>query len=99
MTTVRRAAPVEDARRLLRKDEGGVATLTLNRPAQFNALSQALLGELETRSTRSRATPAVRVVVLAGAGKAFCAGHDLEGDARERGSARSPATSSSAPGA
>ena len=55
----------------------GVTTLTLNRPAQFNALTQALLGELETALAAIALDPVVRVVVLAGAGKAFCAGHDL----------------------
>jgi hypothetical protein len=40
---------------LLRRDEGGVTTLTLNRPAQFNALSQALLGELQ--KGRSKPSP------------------------------------------
>ncbi len=63
---------------LLRQDEAGVATLTLNRPTQFNSLSQALVGELQSELERIGADEAVRVVVLAGAGKAFCAGHDLK---------------------
>ena len=63
---------------LLRQDEGGVATLTLNRPAQFNSLSQALMSELQAALEDIAADPRVRVVILAGAGKAFCAGHDLK---------------------
>ena len=63
---------------LLRQDAGGVVTLTLNRPAQFNALSQALMRALQVELDRICADAAVRVVILAGAGKAFCAGHDLK---------------------
>ncbi len=63
---------------LLRRDVDGICTLTLNRPAQFNALSEALLGELQSALDAIAADAAVRVVVLAGAGKAFCAGHDLK---------------------
>ena len=63
---------------MLRHDEGGIATLTLNRPKQYNALSEELLGEIQ-RALESIATDAsVRVVVIAGAGSAFCAGHDLK---------------------
>lgn len=63
---------------LLRNVEGGVLTLTLNRPDQFNSLSEELLTELQVALDAVAADPAVRVVVLAGAGKAFCAGHDLK---------------------
>ncbi len=63
---------------LLRQDHGGVVTLTLNRPAQFNSLSRALVSELQGELDRIAADSGVRVVVLAGAGKAFCAGHDLK---------------------
>lgn len=63
---------------VLRSDDRGVATLTLNRPSQFNTLSseliEALIAELDAIARDER----VRVVVLAGAGKAFCAGHDLK---------------------
>jgi enoyl-CoA hydratase/carnithine racemase len=55
----------------------GVVRLTLNRPAAFNALSEALLDELHTQLVALEASNA-RVVVLAGAGRAFCAGHDLK---------------------
>ena len=63
---------------LLRQDDAGVATLTLNRPAQFNSLSQALMRELQAALDGIASDPGVRVVILAGAGKAFCAGHDLK---------------------
>jgi enoyl-CoA hydratase/carnithine racemase len=56
----------------------GVATVTLNRPGQFNALSQALIGELQSAFDRLADDPAVRVVVLAARGRGFCAGHDLK---------------------
>ncbi|HEX6007696.1 MAG TPA: enoyl-CoA hydratase [Burkholderiales bacterium] len=61
-----------------RRDAGGVTTLTLNRPQQYNALSLALIEELEAGLDSIARDAAVRVVVLAGAGKAFCAGHDLK---------------------
>lgn len=63
---------------LLREDHAGVATLTLNRPTQFNSLSEELLTELQNALDAIAADASVRVVVLAGAGKAFCAGHDLK---------------------
>jgi enoyl-CoA hydratase/carnithine racemase len=63
---------------LLRADDKGIATLTLNRPAQFNSLSQAMMTELQAALDAIAADPSVRVVVIAGAGKAFCAGHDLK---------------------
>jgi enoyl-CoA hydratase/carnithine racemase len=62
---------------LLREDDGGVVRLTLNRPQARNALSRALMMALEEELARIREDRAVKVVVLAGAGPAFCAGHDL----------------------
>jgi enoyl-CoA hydratase/carnithine racemase len=55
----------------------GVVTLSLNRPAQRNALSRELMRELSVAFTALGEDPEVRVVVLAGRGPAFCAGHDL----------------------
>jgi enoyl-CoA hydratase/carnithine racemase len=52
--------------------------LTLNRPAQFNSLSEEMLAALGTALERIAQDASARVVVLAGAGKAFCAGHDLK---------------------
>ena len=66
------------ATELLRQDEGGVVTLTLNRPVQFNSLSRALMSELQAELDRIATDSGARVLVLAGAGKAFCAGHDLK---------------------
>jgi len=63
---------------LLVETGDGIATLTLNRPAQFNALSGALIGELQSALDRLAGDPAVRVVVLAARGRGFCAGHDLK---------------------
>ncbi|HOL64340.1 MAG TPA: enoyl-CoA hydratase [Accumulibacter sp.] len=63
---------------VLRRDNGGVATLTLNRPQQFNSLSRAMIGALQTQLDAIAGDSQVRVVVIAGAGKAFCAGHDLK---------------------
>ncbi len=62
---------------VLREDEHGVATLTLNRGDRMNPLSTAMLSALQAELERLAKDPAVRVVVIAGAGKQFCAGHDL----------------------
>lgn len=59
------------------EDAPGVLRLTLQRPDAFNALSEALIDAVTEALTRIAADPAVRVVVLAGAGRTFCAGHDL----------------------
>ena len=59
-------------------DPRGVVTLTLNRPQAFNALSEAMLDALQAALDRVAADDAARVVVITGAGKAFCAGHDLK---------------------
>jgi enoyl-CoA hydratase/carnithine racemase len=55
----------------------GVVTLCLNRPKQFNALSEAMLEALQAEFDALSRDAGVRCVVIAGAGKAFCAGHDL----------------------
>ncbi|MXU66283.1 enoyl-CoA hydratase [Oceanomicrobium pacificus] len=62
---------------LLREDADGIATLTLNRPDKLNALSDALLAALLAEMDRLAEDRDTRVVILRGAGKAFCAGHDL----------------------
>jgi enoyl-CoA hydratase/carnithine racemase len=59
-------------------DARGVVTVTLNRPQQFNALSEGMLAALRDALSSVAQDPAARVVVLAAAGKAFCAGHDLK---------------------
>jgi len=63
---------------LLRDDADGVATLTLNRPAQYNALSEAMLDALQDAFDAIGADKSVGVVVIRGEGRAFCAGHDLK---------------------
>lgn len=62
---------------LIRHDSDGVATLQLNRPLQMNALSEDLLDALQQQLDLLNSDGDVRCVVLSGAGKAFCAGHDL----------------------
>ena len=73
------AAPaITDEPILLREDVEGVATLTLNRPSNYNALSEEMLGELGATLHAIAEDDSVRVVVLAARGKAFCPGHDLK---------------------
>jgi enoyl-CoA hydratase/carnithine racemase len=60
------------------RDARGVVTLTLNRPDAFNALSSDMLAALQSAFDALAADAGVRVVVLAAAGRAFCAGHDLK---------------------
>jgi enoyl-CoA hydratase/carnithine racemase len=60
------------------RDARGVVTLTLNRPQAFNALSEAMLSALQAELDALAADEDVRAVVIAAAGKAFCAGHDLK---------------------
>jgi enoyl-CoA hydratase/carnithine racemase len=69
---------------LLRSDAEGVAGLTLNRPEQYNALSRELLAALQAELDLIKDDPAVRVVVITGQGRAFCAGHDMKEIAHER---------------
>ena len=67
------AAPV-----LVRSTVDQVATLTLNRPRQYNALSSALLASLHEELDALARDAAVRVVLVTGSGSAFCSGHDLK---------------------
>ncbi|MBE2264441.1 MAG: enoyl-CoA hydratase [Burkholderiaceae bacterium] len=60
------------------RDASGVHTLTLNTPARFNVLGEAMLDALERALEQVRADEQARAVVLAASGKAFCAGHDLK---------------------
>ncbi len=63
---------------VLRSEQDGVVTLTLNRPKQLNALSEAMLEALTAELEAIGADERLRVVVLAGSGSNFCAGHDLK---------------------
>jgi len=83
----RKAASKEDEMRarqepgepvLLRRDEHDIAWLTLNRPAQRNALSVALMSALQDQIDAIAKDGKIKVVVIAGAGPGFCAGHDLK---------------------
>jgi enoyl-CoA hydratase/carnithine racemase len=60
------------------RDERGVATLTLNRPQQFNALSAEMMTALQAELDALARDDSARVIVLAARGKAFCPGHDLK---------------------
>ncbi|MGQ0634034.1 MAG: enoyl-CoA hydratase [Planctomycetaceae bacterium] len=67
----------ESERELLVEQTGGVVRLTLNRPERRNALSRSLLSRLQSALEQIAADRTARVVVIGGAGDAFCAGHDL----------------------
>lgn len=60
------------------RDARGVVTLTMNRPASFNALSEEMIEALQSALDRLHGDEAVRAVILAAAGKAFCTGHNLK---------------------
>src|SRR3982074_2786336 len=78
MSATATALQASDEPILLRRDAGAIATLTLNRPRQYNSLSEELLGGLQSTLDAIAGDESVRVVVIAGAGAAFCAGHDLK---------------------
>ncbi|MDZ7710565.1 MAG: enoyl-CoA hydratase [Roseovarius sp.] len=63
---------------LERDDSGAIARLTMNSPGNLNALSDAMLAALSAEFERLAEDRSIRVVTLTGAGKAFCAGHDLK---------------------
>jgi enoyl-CoA hydratase/carnithine racemase len=63
---------------LLQNNQDGIATLTLNRPQQYNALSGELLTALQSALDAIADDESIRVVIIAASGKAFCAGHDLK---------------------
>ncbi len=67
---------------LLESTEGGIATLTMNRPEARNALSRDMMLALAEALPRLANDPAVRLVVLTGTGAAFCSGGDVKGFAR-----------------
>ncbi|MGF1592963.1 MAG: enoyl-CoA hydratase [Kiloniellaceae bacterium] len=72
------AALSSDAPLLLRGDADGIARLTLNRPQQYNALSAGLMAALQAALDDIAGDATVRAVVIEGAGRGFCAGHDLK---------------------
>jgi enoyl-CoA hydratase/carnithine racemase len=72
------AVPQSEQPILLREDRDGVCTLTMNRPQQMNLLTSEMLTALQKEFDALKSDRSVRVVVLAGSGKGFCAGHDLK---------------------
>jgi 2-(1,2-epoxy-1,2-dihydrophenyl)acetyl-CoA isomerase len=81
-----------EAQHLIETTEGGIATLTMNRPEARNALSREMFEGLSEALPRLALDPSVRLVVLTGAGGAFCSGGDVKGFARN--AAGAPVTSS-----
>jgi len=69
---------MSEAALLESRDARGVVTLTMNRPASFNALSQEMIAALQSALERLHGDEGVRAVILAATGKAFCAGHNLK---------------------
>ena len=63
---------------LERSDTGAIAHLKMNTPERLNALSDEMLAALQTKLDSLREDRSIRVVILSGAGRAFCAGHDLK---------------------
>ncbi|HJS33006.1 MAG TPA: enoyl-CoA hydratase [Alphaproteobacteria bacterium] len=78
MNALAQSAPTPAAAPVLRQDQGAVAWLTLNRPAQRNALSIGLMQAMCEELERIKSDDAIKVVVVAAAGPGFCAGHDLK---------------------
>jgi enoyl-CoA hydratase/carnithine racemase len=71
-------AQVDDRPLVLRDQEAGVLTLTLNRGERFNPLSSEMIAAIAAELRAIADDASVRVVILAAAGKGFCAGHDLK---------------------
>ena len=79
MSTSVTSNTTQDGPYVLREElSPGVVRLTMNRPQAFNSLSEKMLDALQEELSRIKVDRSVRVAVLAGAGKAFCAGHDLK---------------------
>jgi 2-(1,2-epoxy-1,2-dihydrophenyl)acetyl-CoA isomerase len=78
---------------LLHHTEGGIVTLTMNRPQSRNALTRDMVQALGEALQRAAADPAVRLVVLTGAGDAFCSGGDVKGFAQSAAAAAPAALS------
>ena len=62
---------------LLREDKNAIATITLNRPEKFNALSTKLMNLIKKQLVQLATDTSIRVVIIAANGSAFCSGHDL----------------------
>jgi enoyl-CoA hydratase/carnithine racemase len=77
MSTAPATASLPDDPALLRVD-GPIATITLNRPAAFNSINLAIAQKLEALAAEVEASDDIRVLVIEGEGRAFCAGGDLQ---------------------
>ena len=78
MSAVPRTSQNSEHSILLREDRKGICTLTMNRPQQMNLLTSEMLAALQSAFDSISTDQKVRVVILAAAGKGFCAGHDLK---------------------
>jgi len=72
------AVPMSEQANLLREDRGGICTLTMNRPQQMNLLTTEMLAALQSSFESLGNDSKIRVIILAAAGRGFCAGHDLK---------------------
>jgi enoyl-CoA hydratase/carnithine racemase len=84
---------------ILTRDTGAIRYLTMNRPEKLNAMNDALVGQLAAALRTAEADPEVAVIVLAGAGRAFCAGADLGSAKPTTGAAGSEASETAGPSA
>jgi len=82
---------------ILTRDAGAIRYLTMNRPEKLNAMNDALVGQLAAALRAAEADPEVAVIVLAGAGRAFCAGADLGSGKPTTGAAGGEASEKTAP--
>ena len=64
---------------VLYETDGAIATVTLNRPDRLNAMNKELIAAMVETMERASSVPAIRVLILTGAGRGFCAGGDLAG--------------------
>lgn len=84
---------------ILTRDTGAIRYLTMNRPEKLNAMNDALVGQLAAALRAAEADPEVAVIVLAGAGRAFCAGADLGSGKPTTGAAGGEASETAGPSA
>ncbi len=82
---------------ILTRDAGAIRYLTMNRPEKLNAMNDALVSQLAAALRTAEADPEVAVIVLAGAGRAFCAGADLGSGRPTTGAAGGEAFEKAAP--
>ena len=81
---------MSDTNELLVERDGNVLTITLNRPERMNAISGPMLSALSTTLQDANTDPEIRVIVLTGSGRGFCAGLDLKDQMSGNGVAQRP---------